>query len=154
MSELLARREVTEISKEKQGIVIALPYLPRNNKHRIRDKLFSEISLDDLIKKDGLDNLIRFLDTHLKKDELTDNIEHFEAFEDFQRSQGQSMNLSHHLILNSEKIEKLNMKLPPDILVFKFIRKANIGKEEKLLVLTGMNYGNKVTLYEEAKTLT
>ena len=31
------------------------------------------------------------------------------------------------------------------------IRKANITKEEKLLVLTGMNYDNKGTLYEEAK---
>ena len=38
-----------------------------------------------------------------------------------------------------------------EILAFKLLRKANIGKEEKLLVLTGMNYGNKATIYEEAK---
>ena len=50
------------------------------------------------------------------------------------------------------KIEKLNMKLPFEILAFKLLRKANIGKEEKMLVLTGMNYANKETLYEEAKT--
>ena len=42
------------------------------------------------------------------------------------------------------------MILPPEILAFKLIRKANITKEEKLLVLTGMNYENKITLYEEA----
>lgn len=49
------------------------------------------------------------------------------------------------------KIEKKNMILPPEILPFKLLRKANITKEEKLLVLTGMNYENKITLYEEAK---
>ena len=35
------------------------------------------------------------------------------------------------------KIEKLNMKLPSEILTFKLLRKANIGKEEIMLVLTG-----------------
>ena len=44
------------------------------------------------------------------------------------------------------------MKLPSEILAFKLLRKANIGKEEKMLVLIGMNYANKETLYEEAKT--
>lgn len=49
------------------------------------------------------------------------------------------------------KIEKLKMTLPSEILAFKLLRKANISKEEKLLVLTGMDYSNKGTLYEEAK---
>ena len=43
------------------------------------------------------------------------------------------------------------MTLPAEMLAFKLLRKANITKEEKLLVLTGMNYDNKETLYEEAK---
>ena len=49
------------------------------------------------------------------------------------------------------KIEKKNMTLPPEILAFKLLRKANITKEEKQLVLTGMNYENRPTLYDEAK---
>ena len=43
------------------------------------------------------------------------------------------------------------MTLPSEILAFKLFRKANITKEEKLLILTRMNYDNKKTLYEEAK---
>ena len=43
------------------------------------------------------------------------------------------------------------MTLPSESLAFKLLRKANITKEEKLFVLTGMNYDNKKTLYEEAK---
>ncbi|KAH3835146.1 hypothetical protein DPMN_108490 [Dreissena polymorpha] len=49
------------------------------------------------------------------------------------------------------KIEKKSMTLPPEILAFKLLRKANISKDERLLVLTGMNYDNEKTLYEEPK---
>lgn len=42
------------------------------------------------------------------------------------------------------------MKLPPEILAFKLLNKANI-KEDKLLVLTGMDFPKKDILYEEAK---
>ena len=45
------------------------------------------------------------------------------------------------------------MSLPSEILAFKLLKKANITKEERLLVLTGMNYEQKFTLYEEAKSL-
>ena len=109
--------------------------------------------MEDLKKKDGLDTLIKFFDSHLKKDELTDGIEKFEEFEDFQRAEGQSItDFIASFDSNYRKIEKLNMKLPSGILAFKLIRKANISKEEKLLVLTVVNYRNKGTLYEEAKT--
>ena len=98
-----------------------------------------------------MDILIKFLDKHLKKDELTDTIEKFEDFENFQRAEGQSIT---EFIASFDfyyrKIEKLNMKLPSEILAFKLIQKANVSKEEKLLVLTGMNYRNKGALYEEA----
>ena len=41
------------------------------------------------------------------------------------------------------KIEKKKMTLPPEILAFKLLMKANITKEEKLLVLTGMDLQRK-----------
>ena len=75
-----------------------------------------------------------------------------EDFEDFKRADGQSVNeYVAVFIAKYRKIEKINMTLPAEILAFKLLRKANISKEEKLLVLTGMSYDNKETLYEEAK---
>ena len=62
-----------------------------------------------------------------------------------------SHNIFPHLTLMYRKIEKLDMKLPSHILAFRLLRKANISQEEKMLVLTGMNYANKKTLYVEAK---
>ena len=148
--ELLAWREVTELRKEKQGVAIALS-LPENDKTQIREKVFEQISIEDLKMENGLDTLITFLDEHLKKDDLADSLEKFEEFEDFQRING--MSITEYIAsfdTRYRKIEKLKMSLPSEILAFKLLRKANISKEEKL-VLTGMDYSNKVTLYEEAK---
>ena len=61
------------------------------------------------------------------------------------------MSMWQPLIAKYRKMEKKKMTLPSEILAFKLIRKANITKEEKLLVLTGMNNDSKGTLYEEAE---
>ena len=66
MLQLLAWLEVTDICKTKQGIVIALS-LPKNEEFQIKEKVFSQVSLDDLKKEDCLDILIQFLDKHLKR---------------------------------------------------------------------------------------
>ena len=149
---MLAWREVTDLRKEKQGVVIALS-LPKGDKDQIREKVFDQISLDDLKKEDGLDILIAFLDKHLKKDDLADSLYKFGEF-DFHRHDG--MSISEYIPsfdTRYRKIEKLKMTLPSEILAFKLLRKANIRKKEITLVLTGMNYFNKETLYDEAKKL-
>ena len=62
----------------------------------------------------------------------------------------QYMNILLRLMLNTRKLGE-KMTLPPEILGFKLLRKAKITKEEKILVLTGMNNKNQQTLYKEAK---
>ena len=49
------------------------------------------------------------------------------------------------------KIEKKKMNLPPEILAFKLLRKAKITREEHSISLTGMNFENRATLYDDAK---
>lgn len=149
--ELLAWKEITELDKKKQGVAIALS-LPENDESRIREKVFDQVKLEDLKSETGLTILIEFLDKHLAKDDLADSLEKFEDFEDFRRSDGQSVN-EYISIFDAKyrKIEKKNMKLPPEILAFKLLRRSLISKEEKMIVLTGMNFENKETLYEEAK---
>ena len=51
----------------------------------------------------------------------------------------------------NKNIAKLNMKLSPEILAFKLLKHANLNKDEHMIVLTGMNYSKKDTLYEQAK---
>ena len=86
------------------------------------------------------------------KDDLADSVEKFDDFDDFQRNEGQTIQ-EYIAMFDSKyrKIEKKDMPLPSEILAFKLLKKANITKEEKVLVLTGMNFDNKASLYEEAK---
>ena len=67
--EVLAWREITDLAKNKQGIAVALS-LPEDNEHQIKDKVFDQISIDDLKDNFGQDILIAFLDKHLAKDDL------------------------------------------------------------------------------------
>ena len=114
----------------KQGIVIALSLL-ENEAFHIKEKVFSQVSLDDLKKEEGLDILIQFLDKHLKKNDLTNSIEKFEEFDDYQRAEGQSITeFIDSFDSKYRRIEKLNMKMPSEILAFKLLRKANISREE------------------------
>ena len=135
--ELSAWREITELKKEKQGIAVALS-LPEDDVNRIKDKVFDQISLDDLKSADGLDILLTFLDKHLGKDDLSDSVEKFDEFDDCQRKEGQTIQ-EFIGIFDSlyRKIEKKGMKLPPEILAFKLLKKANITKDEKLLKFKG-----------------
>ena len=89
---------------------------------------------------------------HLAKDDLTDSLKKSEDSEDFKRADGQSI-YEYVAVFDAKyrEIEKKKMILPVESLALKLLRKANITKEEKSLVLTGMNYDNKETLYEEAK---
>lgn len=68
----MAWKEITELSKNKQGIAIALS-LPEDDESQIREKVFDQISINDLKSEDGLSVLIGFLDQHLAKDDLTDS---------------------------------------------------------------------------------
>ena len=67
--ELTAWKEITELSKDKQGIAIALS-LPEDDESQIRQKVFYQIPVDDLKSDDGLTVLLNFLDQHLAKDDL------------------------------------------------------------------------------------
>ena len=149
--ELLAWKEVTDLSSRKQAIAVALS-LPEEDETQIRDKVFDQLPLEELKKENGLSLLVTFFDKHLAKDDLSDSLEKFTDFENYERSEGQTI---HDFIENFDtkyrRIEKKSMQLPSEILAFKLLQKARINHKEKLLVLTGMNYGNRKTLYEEAK---
>ena len=149
--ELQAWSEVTNVSNAKQGAVIALS-LPEDDKHQIREKVFSGLSLDDLTKEDSLNILIKFLDGYLGKDELVDSIDKFEEFENFERANKQSIrDYIASFDLKYRRLEKLSITLSPEILAFKLLMKAKLSKEMRMLVLTGINFSNRNELYEDTK---
>ena len=85
--ELRAWSEVTEISRSKQVIVIALSIKDTAT----REKVLNQLSLEDLKEENGLEILIKFLDSFFGKDEISDALEKYEDFENFQRADNQSV---------------------------------------------------------------
>ena len=149
--EIIAWRLVTDLRPEKQGIVVALS-LPENDSLGIREKVFEEIRVEDLNKDGGLDILIAFFDKHLGKDDLEIALEKFEDFEDYSRQSEE--NISQYIANFDQKYNRIKAEkitLPSEILAFKLLRRAGISRAEKLLVLTGMDYSEKASLFDQAK---
>ena len=151
--ELKAWQEVTDIPKTKQGIAIALSLPQDSGESGIREKVFDEIELKDLKKENGLEILINFLDKTLGKDDLSDSLEKFEDFEDYCHGQNETiLDYISRFDQKYNRLKKLGMELPSAIVAFKLLRRANITRDERLLVLTGMDYTERDKLYEQAKT--
>ena len=147
----LAWTVVTEPSREKQAVAVALS-LPEGDKRKIKEKVFGELKLDELYSENGMSILFEFLDKLLLPDELTNCLNKFEDFENFERGHKQSIR---EYISNFDmifrKLEKLNIRLPSQLIAFKLLDRANITKEERMLSLVQVNYSNKENLYEEMK---
>ena len=128
--ELEAWGEVPYLAKAKQGIVVALS-LPEGSGTGIRDKVFDEFSIADLKKDDGLDTLIKFMGTKLKKDDLAGSWEKFDDFEEYKRGKGPSVSdFISKFDQRYDRIAKKNMTLSPEISPFKLLKCVNLSKEE------------------------
>ena len=137
---------VTEMSKEKQALAVALN-LPEDDKWKIKEKVFGELELDVLNSENGMSVLFEFLDEYLLEDELMNRWNTFEDFEKFERKPGQ--NIREYVAdfdLKFRKLEKIHIKLPPEILAFKLLRNANLSKQERMFVLTCVSSGQFFTL--------
>ena len=55
--------------------------------------------------------------------------------------------------LKNRKIKKKHVALSAEILAFRLIKQANLTREEKMLVFTGMNYEYRTSLYGETVKL-
>ena len=67
--ELSAWSLTTSTAKEKQGLVVALS-LPEEDPSNIRDKVFSEIEVDELNKPEGLKTLTEYLNKQFGRDDF------------------------------------------------------------------------------------
>ena len=116
--------ELTDLAKAKQGLALALS-LPEKDSSNIRDKVFSDVSLEDLKSDDGVKKLIKFMDNLLKKDELSEAYEIFSDFELFKRSPTMTMDtytMEFDKLYN--KTKKFAMVLPESVKAFKLLEGA------------------------------
>ena len=133
------------------AIAIALSF-PEQDEHKRREKLFSKLPINDLKTEDGFDILLHFLGRKLQKYDISDSCEKFNDFDEYCKEPSQS--ISDFISTFDQKFNKTlrkQMKLPSEILAFKLLKQAKLTNEERLLVLTGMDYNNRDQLYDHAK---
>ena len=126
--ELTAWREVTDLDKSKQGIAIAL-FFPGQYEHKLREKVFSELSID-LKTENGFNKLLDFLDRKLQKDGISDSWEKFNGFDEYSKEPSQS--ISDFTFTFDQK----QMKLPSEILAFKLLKEVQRSNGPLVLQLT------------------
>ena len=153
--ELEAWKKLTDLPKKKQAFDIALS-LPLDKDdpdgRKIRSQVFENVKIEDLEKDDGVPTLITYMDGLLKKEDIADAADKYDDFEDLKR--GPSDKINDYITdfdLKYNRLVKLDIKISSVVLAFKLLKGANITHNEKLLVLSGMNYGEKDTLYDQAK---
>ena len=143
-------KSVTTTPKPKMGTIIALA-LPEDHPLKIKDKVFDQLTIEQLSGNDGFDNLIKVMDKILLKDSLTDAFDKYLIFEKCNRKNESFSEFIDVFDMNYNKLDKLGMKLPPEILAFKLLIQCNLTKEEEMLVKSGIDYTNKANMYQDTK---
>ena len=121
---------ITDVAAEKQCGTVAFS-LPEEHESHIREKVFNEISLTDMNKKEGLKTLKAFMDKVLKKDDITDRWLKYDDFDECKRGDRQSM--EEFIVSFDEKYKRIlkgGTKIPSDILAFMMLKRARIKKDE------------------------
>ena len=147
VEELRGWAMVTDLDAKKQAVAVALSF-EENDPRQIRDKIFSELKLEDLNKEDGMVTLITFLDKLYKKDPLTNVYEHYVNFDRFKRQSNVTME---NYILEFEKLYNLAKKhtviMPEIVLALKLLDGAQLEYKDRQLVLTGVDYDKQNELF-------
>ena len=149
--ELGAWESITEVAKKKQAVTVAFS-LPEEHETRIREKVFTELTIEELNVDEGLKKLTDFLDKKLKPDDIADSWYKFNDFDECKRESDQSVNdFIVKFDQKYQKVVKRGITLPSEIVAFMLLKRSNLTKEERQLVLTGMDYSKKTELYEQAQ---
>ena len=137
---------VSTVEKKAKAITVALSFPEGSD---VRDKVFSEIKIDDLNKDEGLKTLLDSLDKWYKKDELSAAYESWTRFDTYKKEKQDNME---KYILEFDKRSKAlsrhNVVIPKCILAFKLLDSAGLDVKEKQIVLTAVTFSEPDTMYD------
>ena len=133
-----AWQEVTSVPVESRGIHLTLSMVEKS------EEVLGNVTLDEMKGAEGVNNVLKYLKKAYGKDEMTDTLEKYENYRVLTRTAGQSINA---FCTEFEKrvkyIENKGINFPEEVKAFDLLRSAKITREEKKLVLTGVDYSKK-----------
>lgn len=151
--ELAAWSAVTDLAKIKQGNFVALS-LPNKSKfgNDIKERVFENLSTEDLSAEDGLAKIIAFLDQELGKDAIDDVIEKWDDFDSCKKKDSQTLeDFISEFEMKSNRVIATGTKLSGEILAYMLMKRAGLSNLERMLVLSRVDIEDKVNLFKNVK---
>ena len=137
--------KVTSLNEEKRAVVLVLAMPDK------KADILENVNIDTLNAPGGIKVLMDHLEKHYTKDKLVESLDYYEEFRNYERGSGQNINEYCKIFDKLQKrISTKGITIPNEILAFELIRNAKISKEERKLVLTGLNLEKKDDLYKDA----
>ena len=145
---------VTNIDAKSRALHVLLA-LPNKDKDKdgIKDKLLETVKVEDLKTDDGLGKLLLHMDKYLAKDLLAVKWEKFQDFEQCSKSDSESMTqyiASFDTLYQRLKSDMAELELPSSILAFKLLNGANLSEDQRMVVMTAMDFDKATELYDSA----
>ena len=151
IEELKAWSVVTELDEEKQGLAIAFSLL-EHDPSNLREKVFNEVTLNNLNNANGVKTLIEYLNGLFLRDELTVVYERYVAFDlYFKEATTKIEDYILEFIKLYNRVSQKDMTLPPPVLAFRLLDSVKLSHHDRQLALTEVDYSQKNTLFTQMK---
>ena len=140
------------VADKDKAVILALS-LPDHDPSGVKDKLFNDVSLEELNCEGGVEKFKQFMDSLFKKDDLTSTYECYVQFEKFRRGSNQTVD---EFLIEFDKLynraDKRGVKLPDVVKAFKLLDACDVDSSSKMMILTAVDYVQKDQLYEQMKS--
>lgn len=143
---------ITSVEKKNQAVevILSLPDASQDE-FKLKELCLAKFTKAELTGEDSIDNLIKFMDSQLGKDDIGLLWEKYVKFDELQRKDESISEYISNFDVRYNALSKLKVVLPQEILAFMMLRKANLTSDETKLIMTGLDYKQKNTLYDQAK---
>ena len=152
-TELLLWQSLTSLEASKQAGCIALN-LPNDClwAKDIRTKVMERLSIQELCADNGFSKLVSILDEELLQPEIEQAVEDWDNLENRVKNDGESIE---EFVNDFERllarVENKGAKLPACVKCFMMLKRIKLSHEERLIVLSKLDFEKKDNLFSDVK---
>ena len=145
-------REVAEVPKEKQGMLLWLK-LPRNHPSDIKELIMTKIGKEDLKEETGADEFVATMKEAFGEEDEVRDFEVYKSFyKNMQRKPGEKISdFINRFDTAANMAKKHKMALPEKVKGLKLLDDAGLTDNDTNLVLSDMDFKAEATIYKQAK---
>ena len=149
-NELAIWETITDIPKEKRGVILAAR-LPNESKLKkdLKDKFFEGVEISDLAKEGGLRLVKEFLERELGEDDLEKQVRTWDSFEDCTRGTKDIEEFLSEFDRAYKKAKAASkIVIPASVRAFMVLRRAKIDRTQRMSVLSKLDKSDEMNMFD------